>query len=326
MGPSVPCDWEGSGPEERALIPWSVILASDMVREFHRAHPERPGGSPPVTRGILNNMNTTIAENFSSSSSDESYIWPIVSMFISLTLSLPLNSYVMWLILRASRESIASDFFSLNLAMSEIFFSLSGVWVLLYEKLKLLSCMITFLFSLGLLFTARPLFQCCICIEYYVGVVHPVLFLRFKPLRYRAACCSVIWLIILASCLYSPFTFFKPLYMYAYFIQTVLLLGVMLFCCLSVLRALKRPGPGDKETGKKTSNAMKRKAFKIISLIMVFMTIHFFLYMAAIPPQCCLKKFHDVFSLFITVSLTTGSIQPLLYLQRFGKLPCVRKI
>lgn len=207
---------------------------------------------------------------------------------VNLILGLPVNGFVLWLILTASRESIASEVFSLNLALSELLFSFSGVCSFIYLEVKSFLVSRVFMFSFGLLLTARPLFQCCICMESYTGVVHLVLYLRLKPFRYRLSCCSVMWLIILLSCTYNLCTFSDTLYLYVYFIQSALLFCVMLFCSLSVLRALKRPGPGDKDRGRKKSSRMKRKAFRIILLIMIFMTMNFFLFMAAIPLQCCL--------------------------------------
>ncbi|XP_078138761.1 uncharacterized protein LOC144538485 [Centroberyx gerrardi] len=188
----------------------------------------------------------------------------------NLILGLPLNGYILWLILTKASGTMASEFFSLNLAVAEIFFCLSTILYFLFVQLKSIGCYKAYIFSVGLIYTGRPLFQCCICVERYVGVVYPVVFLRYKPLRYRVACCSVAWLMVLASCIYSEFTLNKSVYLYGFFVQNLLLLAVMLFCCLSVLRALKRPGPGGEE--RKRGNNMKRRAFKIILLIMISMT------------------------------------------------------
>ncbi|XP_078138757.1 uncharacterized protein LOC144538484 [Centroberyx gerrardi] len=193
----------------------------------------------------------------------------------NLILGLPLNVYILWLILTKASGTMASEFFSLNLAVAEIFFCLSTILYFLFVQLKSIGCYKAYIFSVGLIYTGRPLFQCCICVERYVGVVYPVVFLRYKPLRYRVACCSVAWLMVLASCIYSEFTLNKSVYLYGFFVQNLLLLAVMLFCCLSVLRALKRPGPGGEE--RKRGNNMKRRAFRIILLIMISMFMNFLL-------------------------------------------------
>lgn len=276
-------------------------------------------------------MNTTVAENglpsHSSLAGSHNEALVMASTSINSILCLPLNGYVIWLILAGARETLASDFFALNLAISEIFFSLSNMWYFLFALFESFFCFEAQMFSLGLLFTARPLFQCCICAECYVGVVHPVSFLRFKPLRYRVAFCCVVWLIVLVSCIYSRFTYSKAVYLYGFFAQNLLFFSILLFCCLSVLRALKRPGPGEKYTEKRKSNTMKRKAFKIILLILISMVINFFLYVAAIPLQCCVASMEFTSSLTVCtgLALITGFIQPLLYLHRARKLFCFRE-
>ena len=53
-----------------------------------------------------------------------------------------------------------------------------------------------------------------------------------------------------------------------------LVMSVQLFCCLSVLRALKRSGPGEGERGR--GSDIKRRAFKIILLFLIIMLVMYF--------------------------------------------------
>ncbi len=54
--------------------------------------------------------------------------------------------------------------------------------------------------AMGLTITGRPLFQCLMCAERYLAVVHPVIFLKYKPLRYRVICSTAVWITGLVSC------------------------------------------------------------------------------------------------------------------------------
>ena len=47
----------------------------------------------------------------------------------------------------------------------------------------------------------RPMFQCCICVERYIAVGYPLVYLKYIPLRYRQGCITVQCLVTLClSC------------------------------------------------------------------------------------------------------------------------------
>lgn len=98
-----------------------------------------------------------------------------------------------------------------------------------------------------------------------MAVVHPVSFLRLKPLRCKLAFSAAAWVFILV---FSAFyTLNDKMKRYVFVSKCVLYISPMLFCYFSVLRALKKPGPG--EGKRERSDAMKQRAFINIEVIMV---------------------------------------------------------
>lgn len=120
-----------------------------------------------------------------------------VTYVANLLFGLPTNGYALWLIMRGTQGKIASDFIPLNQIVVETLLSLTGIWYFLKRYLSL--CLFTKLFQLFsvVFLIMRPLVQRCICLEQYLATVHPVIFLRCKPLRYRVTCCFVSWLIVI---------------------------------------------------------------------------------------------------------------------------------
>ncbi|XP_078138673.1 G-protein coupled receptor 4-like [Centroberyx gerrardi] len=220
-------------------------------------------------------MNTTLDNGFNSCSlftNSDDYASQTLSVAsaacsINLILGLPTNSYVVWLIVTGAGGTMASDFFALNLAVCDLLYCFSNILFFSWLFTCNSQLYIGMIFLDGLCIS--PLFQSCICAERYLAVVHPVVFLKYKPLRYRVACCSVVWLLVLGSCIGFVFETYASLYILLGFY--ILLFLVMLFCCVSVLRALKQPGLGEgaRERDREGGNSMKRNAFKIILIIMI---------------------------------------------------------
>lgn len=97
---------------------------------------------------------------------------------INVVVGLPANIYVLWLIVAG--RAVASEVFALNLAVSEIFFCCSSFYTLFHFSLQmsLVIGVLLLQFFLQLMLISRPLFQTCICLERFLAVVHPTLFLR----------------------------------------------------------------------------------------------------------------------------------------------------
>ncbi|XP_051537038.1 hydroxycarboxylic acid receptor 2-like [Myxocyprinus asiaticus] len=242
---------------------------------------------------------------------------------INFLFGLPAHSYVIWLIVRGT--GIASGFFSLNLSVCEIGNCLNSLFSVVSIWFKSLSTFAMFLS--GLVFTGRPLFQCLICVERYLAVVHPVTFLKFKPLRYRVICSTAAWIITLGACLFCMFCLVS-LNMYAqtwfYCMQFLSILFIQLFCLLAVLRALKQSGPGERGRERGEENHMKRRAFYIILITTVNMVILYLPFIISGLFVILTKQYIEALWLTGLISyVLAGFVQPVLYLHCAGKLPCL---
>ena len=98
-----------------------------------------------------------------------------------MVLCLPANLWVMWLITHGTKDSLAAELFHLNTAICETLF-LAGTPLHLYYFFDLAGWGLvvrTLVNSLWVLITfGRPLFQCSICVERYLAVIHPLTFIR----------------------------------------------------------------------------------------------------------------------------------------------------
>ncbi|KAL6455733.1 hypothetical protein MHYP_G00355840 [Metynnis hypsauchen] len=238
---------------------------------------------------------------------------------VNFFLGLPLNVYIIILLIPRNGVMDYSDVFSWNQAVAEMFFvlfgsfhSLCSVNLCFFEPLG---------FFLGTSLCSRCLFQCCVCLERYLAVVHPVTFLRYKPLRYRVACSIMAWMCSLAigvacSCTfpYMPYSVFSVLYL--------LSLTVDVFCCLSILRRLKHPGPRGRESEEVEISAPKRKAFQVVSVNLLLFLIQTIPIAIAfgLHNALCVYDFGMAVTICMVVNSATGVLQPVFVLQKAGKL------
>lgn len=109
-------------------------------------------------------------------------------LLINFVVGLPANVWMVWLICGGTTELLASKIYSLNLAVSEILYCL-GLPAQLYCMYNVHNTMRIFQQSydgidillavqMSLVWIGRPIFQSCICVEHYIAVVHPLIFIR----------------------------------------------------------------------------------------------------------------------------------------------------
>ncbi len=273
------------------------------------------------------NNSTVNFTTFGASTNSTTLYFGIMSILdiFNLLFGCPTHSYVLWLIVTGTGRGVASELFMLNLSVCEIGNCLNSLLSLFdYHPVikKITECII------GMAITGRPLFQCLICVERYLAVVHPVIFLKYKPLRYRVICCAVVWIITLGSCFSFMFIIVSCnfyIFVCCFSLQFLIFLSSQLFFLVAVLRALKQSGPGDRGRERVKTNHMKRRAFYLILITTVSMIITYVPYIiTGLHSILTLDYFQEPFTVAFLCYILAGFVQPVLYLNRVGKLFCLQ--
>ena len=169
------------------------------------------------------------------------------------------------------------------------------------------------------------MFQCCICVERFLAVVHPVVFLRYKPLRYKVVCSGVTWVGVFGYSvgIFSLDVLTHVLYLHLGYVGIVF--SIQFICSVLILRALRQNAPGEGDRNGEMANT-KLRAFKVVLLITVVMAVNYL-------PLMLLLIFHSFLSrsqlslaasIYIVMLVPIGFVQPFVFIHRAGKLPCIR--
>lgn len=276
----------------------------------------------PVFPGKMQNL-TAIESNLSDSqciqNMDSSIFGPTIFTYVMF--SLPTNGWVLWLMVSSPLFwTDRMDLFAFQLVSAEllfVFLQFSAMIAFIHPNPTALKILITI--AEGML-VARNNCQMSICVECFLAVVHPVLYLKYKPLRYRMSFFCLIWLqtvliiviqIHMKTQKLTLFTISVITFVYSFVVNS--------FCCLSVLRALIRPSPGEGE--KVESSLIKKRAFNIV---LTFQVITILSYVPQISVFVLSKKLnHSILCIFQALSyclmVWLGIIYPSIYLCKAGK-------
>lgn len=275
--------------------------------------------SSPVRSRVSLQMNSSMGEN--ATDVDRQFYW-LAGSLLDILLALPSNAYVLFLILSTPHKDLSTEFYMMNLSLSEILHSLANVVVLIGKWAPAVSILARL--SAGVVFTTRPLFQCCILVEVYLGVVRPVTYLRFKGLKYRVASAAVVWLAGVCASIFAFFCRGTPAFPYFYLFQYVTLLSVKLFCCISVMRALVKPGLQGQATSDAATTArsdIKRRALYTVAIIFTSASLSYSINIVIVLLSFVFT-FEDAFTVLYNmcaiVSIPNGVVVPLIYACKAG--------
>ncbi|KAL3046058.1 hypothetical protein OYC64_004131 [Pagothenia borchgrevinki] len=181
-----------------------------------------------------------------------------LSFYITITLLiLPICIFVLYLGLQRWRQRSStssttshSDIFTFHMVLIELvdysgftlyLYGLYTVHVIIYRVGYFVVCFTWY---------GRNSFHVLTCVERYLAVVHPVTYMNLKGergVRIRNICIGCVWLIFIAV---TPLNIEKPLF-YFDLSLTIIALGIVFFCSMSVLCVLIRPGPGEQGRDRK---------------------------------------------------------------------------
>lgn len=244
-------------------------------------------------------------------------------------LGTPANLWCLWFYFCIERKVKQTHVFLLNDIIIELIFCLECageiINVFVFKNNK---CYNVIYFFLCLSWSGRPLMKTCICIEQYLAVLHPVKFLTYKGIKYRTAAAVAVWLMSIGYTLYQLITMTFPDPVTNSLV--IITVTVISFCCGSVLRALKDPGPGDthnrNQLGRAIGNQQKRNAFNtILSALLLIL----FSYIPYVLITICTFEIDqilfecDILPVISSFNIFSVMVTPLLKIYREAHLKCL---
>ncbi|XP_007568134.1 uncharacterized protein LOC103149055 [Poecilia formosa] len=242
-------------------------------------------------------------------------------------LLLPVSVFVLILGVHQSRSFTAAthlDVFTYHQAVMELIWALgAGLTSLgLYFHLPNVP-VFGYIFS-SVVFFGETLFHILTCLERYLAVVHPVTY-RGLQNRHGAAirngCIVSAWLLSwMWACLIVLHD--SILSMISFLCFLVLSLIIISVCSCSVLCALIRPGPGDRDRTRGQMDQMKLRAFFTVTAIMAAVFLWFFAFLIATAAKYANVFSHSVWCAIdyyvMWFSLPSSLTLPLLYMHKKG--------
>ncbi|XP_024144242.1 uncharacterized protein LOC112156247 [Oryzias melastigma] len=214
----------------------------------------------------------------------------------------PLDIFCYHMVAMDTMGSLAGACLCIGFNISDLHSFMVGSWSMFY----ILSC-------------GKIQFLMLTCVEFYLAVVHPVLYRSLRSpsgVRIRNFCVAWVWFLCALCGVISSFSDLSMI-QNLFFFLVGFVLAVVLFCCLSVLWTLRHQKVKDRV------DPSKKKAF--LSIVFILMVI--WLCLIALLVFQVLDVSFNTNNLCVSTSfmyfftLPCSLVLPLLFLQRAKELP-----
>ncbi|KAM9480696.1 uncharacterized protein Hap1MRO34_008615 [Clarias gariepinus] len=250
---------------------------------------------------------------------------------VVLILALPANTLLLWLLVKNRKALSPSEVLGLNFALLGVLYCLSlplGIGITTANARSGLLLSISNAFA-NLSYFGCPLLLTSMCLERYVAVAHPVLFIKLGKWEYRAACSAIIWFL---TCIMSGFIFVYTLPNMALLLSIIInvMFFIMVSCLFGIMCVLCKKGPGE---GDQNNSVVKKRALKYVVAILVPSAIIYLPMLALAPFILIIKILADkstnyllcIFLVMFTALPNFGvCIGPLFYMARLKQVFCHR--
>ncbi|XP_062860410.1 somatostatin receptor type 5-like [Trichomycterus rosablanca] len=258
----------------------------------------------------------------------------LVPQVMVLSFALPANANMLFLFLKNRKTLSPSEVLGLNMALLGVLFCLGlplDIYITVKGRVGILA-RISNTFAI-IIYIGCPLLLTSMCLERYVAVSHPVLFMKLGRWEYRATCSAIIWIF---TGLMATFTFNFTIASMAVFLSIIMnvLCFIMVACLLGILRVLCKKGPGDAKSGEQNDSPQKKRALKNIVIVLVPSTIVYFPVMGLAPYLLIVQELirkttftnycHPLYA-FMVIPYFGVCIGPLFYIARVRQMLCIRK-
>ncbi|KAM9480697.1 uncharacterized protein Hap1MRO34_008616 [Clarias gariepinus] len=253
----------------------------------------------------------------------------VVFLVLILVPAFPANMLLLWMLLKNRKTLSPSEVLGLNMAVLSVLFCLSlpyDIYISTTVRAGL-PLRISHTFD-TLSYFGCPLLLTSMCLERYVAVAHPVLYIRLGKWEYRAACSAIIWFLTIIM---AVITFIYSLSDTAMIFSIIgnILFFVMVGCLLGIVYVLRKKGPGEGDQ----NSVIKKRALKNVQAVLVPSTITYMPMLGAGPfltviqilaekgTNVLLCNFLELFSVIPSFGVCIG---PMFYKSRLWQMLCGR--